>query len=154
MQNSIAIGPRDDFTHFPHYCPFVRETMVIGGFPLQRESKADFLCLTLTNEGRSADMPLHEPAMAYFSEVVSSRSMMTISWQCDRPRYDVAYVELISALSIVGYLWNSQELMAISTRFCLQHARWICRNFFPGGGFKWITLSICWTIIRPITFRV
>ena len=54
--------------------PLCRETMVIGGFPLQRESNADLWCLwclTLTNEGRSGDMPLYEPAMAYFSEVVS-----------------------------------------------------------------------------------
>ena len=47
------------------------ETVVIGCFPLQRESNADLWCLTLTNEGRSGDMPLYEPAMAYFSEVVS-----------------------------------------------------------------------------------
>ena len=145
--------------------------MVIGGFPLQGESNADLWCLILTTEGRSGDMPLYEPAMAYFSEVVSywlpveiwanqqqdsigwydgmvqirrqaiiwinndnftynSHSCRTISWQCDRPRFDVAYVELITALNIVGYLWNSQELMAISTRLCLQHIRWICRIFF------------------------
>ena len=45
--------------------------MVICGFALQWESNADLWCLTQTNEGRSDDMPLYEPAMAYFSEVVS-----------------------------------------------------------------------------------
>ena len=119
-------------------------------------------------------MPLFQPAMAYYSEVVSywlpveiwanqqqdsigwydglaqirrqaiiwilygnftcntqlQDFFMTIWWQCDRLRYDVAYIELIIALNIVGYVCNSQELMAISTRLCLQHTRWICRNFF------------------------
>ena len=50
----------------------------------------------------------------------------------------VAYVELITALSTVWYLWNSPKLMAISTRVYLKHTRWICRNVFPGDGFKWI----------------
>ena len=45
--------------------------MVIGGFPLQRESNADLWCQTPTNEGGSGVMPLYEPAMAYFSEVVT-----------------------------------------------------------------------------------
>ena len=92
-----------------------------------------------------------------FSEVVPTDYLLitcsTISWQYDRPRYDVAYVELIAALNIIGYLWNSQELMAILTRLCLQHTRWMCLNFFPGDGFKWITLSICWAM-RRITFGV
>ena len=44
--------------------PLCGETMVIGGFPLQRESNADLWCLNLTNK-------LYDPAMAYFSEVVS-----------------------------------------------------------------------------------
>ena len=51
--------------------PLCEGTMVNGGFPLQRESNADLWCLTLTSEGRSGDMPLYGPAMAYFSDVVS-----------------------------------------------------------------------------------
>ena len=85
MPNSIAIAPRDETLRHAivsksltepmrqNYRRFSMcgETMVIGGFPLQRESNAGIWCLTLTNEGRSGDMPLCEPPVSYFSDVVS-----------------------------------------------------------------------------------
>ena len=79
---------------------------------------------------RSGDRPSSGSIMTISLVTHTVVGLGTISWQCDRPRYDVAYVELITALNIVGYLWNPQELMAISTRLYLQHTRWICRNFF------------------------
>ena len=189
MPNSIAIAPRDETLGHAIVSKSLTEPMrqndwqfwmqIIVRWWFHAFSTLLSLCVgnhghrwfPLATEGRSGDMPLYEPAMAYFSEVVSywlpveiwpnqqqdsiswydglvqirrqaiiwindgnftcnTHSCRTISWQCDRPRYDVAYVELITALNIVGYLLNSQELMAISTRLCLWHTRWICRIFF------------------------
>ena len=50
---------------------------------MARETNADLLCLTLTNESRSGDMPLYEPAMVYFSEVVeiwANQQQHSIGW--------------------------------------------------------------------------
>ena len=88
--------------------------------------------------GRSGDRPSSGSMMAISLVTHTVAGLGTISWQCDRPQYDIAYVELITALSIVGYSWNSQELMAIPTRLCLQHPRWICRIFFSRG---WIQMN-------------
>ena len=86
---------------------------------------------------RSGDRPSSGSIMAISLVTHTVAGLGTISWQCDRPRYDVAYVELITALNIVGYLWNSQELMAILTRLCLQHTRWMCLNFSR----RWIQMN-------------
>ena len=82
------------------------------------------------HRNRSGDRPSSGSIMTISLVTHTVAGLGTTSWQCDRPRYDVAYVELITAFNIVGCLWNPQELMAISTRLCLQHTRWICRNFF------------------------
>ena len=117
---------------FHNIVPLCGETIVIGGFLLQRESNADGWYDGLAQ--RSGDKPSSGSIMAI------SPVTHTVAGQCDQSRYDVAYVELITALNIVGYLCNSQELMVMSTRPCLQNIRRICRKLFPGDGFKWITV--------------
>ena len=90
--------------------------MVIGGFPLQRESNADLLCLTLTNEGRSGDMPLYEPAMAYFSEVVSY--WLPVEIWANQQQDSIGWYDGLAQIRRQAIIWITNGNFTCNTHSC------------------------------------
>ena len=119
--------------------PLCGETMVIGGFPLQRESNADLWCLTQTNE-------LYEPAMAFFSEVVSY--WLPVEIWANQQQDSIGWYDGLVQIRRQAIIWINNGNLTCNTHSC-----WTWDTFMTMRPAT-IGRRICWANYRTHYCRI